>query len=124
MMIITLSTYNDTTQEIIQYDILAWLSWPLELITLGYRRLVEWIKLSTTGSCVALTHEWVKERVIPIGAIGKPSCHRTLRTTILAPYRKVTRYEDRADYQQALENGIGSTVLCKVRVCQRFKNER
>lgn len=124
MIIIEITKHDDKTQEIIHYSIFAWLGWPLELIDSCCRYLAEQARLAVTGSCVVFTGGWVKEQFVPSGGLDNPFSHRVLRTTKLMPYRTVTRYEDRADYLRAIEEGIGSTILCSGLACPRSKNDQ
>ena len=124
MVSFEVTRHNDEVQEIVQYNVFSFISWPFEIIALGYRFFAEWVEFSATGFCVVLIHEWVRERFIPAGSVGEPSLHRTLRTAKLFPFRTVTRYEEKTDYQQAVKEGIGKTMLFCGRASPRSKNNR
>lgn len=111
MIRIEIARHDDNAQEIIRYDLFAWIGWPLELIESGYLQLVEQIRMAVSGSCVVVTGGWVKERFVPTGGLNKPSSHHVLRTVKRMPYRTVTRYEDPSDFRRAIKEGIGSTIL-------------
>ena len=124
MISIEITRHDDKAQGIIHYNIFAWLGWPRELIDSCYRYLAEQVRLAVTGSCVVFTSGWVKEQFVPTGGLDKPFSHRVLRTTTLKPYRTVTRYEERADYRRAIEEGTGSAMIGCGQARPRSKNDR
>lgn len=54
MIRITATKHDEARLEIIEYDILAWLSWPVDLLAEGFRKLSEAVESDTTGKAGGL----------------------------------------------------------------------
>ena len=121
MISITLTTHDDEKLEIVEYEILAWLSWPFEWVFTGCRKLMETVELMRTGSCLVASQEWGKELLVPAGELRNPSRHQVIKGTSFPPVRRCWRYEERTDYVGAVVDGIGSTMVCRGRMERRHR---
>lgn len=124
MIRITVTKHDEARLEIIEYDILAWLSWPFDLLAVGYRKLSRIIKLRTRDSCVFTSLEWCKEYFVPSGGVRKPDSHRIVKCSMIPPCRRKWSYETRADYVSSAVDGIGSSMICRGKTERYQKNDK
>ncbi len=124
MLRITVTKHNDEKLEIVEYDVLAWLSWPFDLLLTSCQKLSETVELMTKGSCVVASQEWCKEFFIPSGEVRNPARHQVVKGTLLPPCCRKWRYEARADYVSAAVDGVGSSMVCRGKVERRQKSGR
>ena len=73
MIRITATKHDKARLEIIEYDILAWLSWPVHLLAEGFRKLSEAVELYAKGSCTVASTECKR---LSIGVIAGWSAMR------------------------------------------------
>lgn len=124
MIRITATKQDEARLEIIEYDILAWLSWPVHLLAESYRKLREAIELYAKGSCTVASTEWCQEYFVPSGAVRNPGRHKIVKGAMLPPCRRKWSYETRTDYVSAAVDGVGSSVIFRGKVERRHRPER
>ena len=124
MVRITVTKHNDERLEVVEYDILAWLSWPFDLLLVGCQKLIATVELMAKGSCVAASQEWCKEFYIPSGEVRNPARHQVVKGALLPPCCRKWRYEARSDYVSAVVDGVGSSIVCRGKTTRRHRNGR
>ncbi len=124
MIRITATKHDEARLEIIEYDILAWLSWPVHLLAEGFRKLSEAVELYAKGSCTVASTEWCQEYFVPSGEARNPDRHKIVKGSMLPPCRRKWSYETRTDYVSAAVDGIGSSMICRGKLERRHKNDR
>lgn len=124
MFSIEISRHDDETQTIFHYNPFAWLSWPLELLSLAWRKSSEALRLTFTGSCVVMSGGWVKEQIVVAEKTGLHARNKIIKMTVLSPYRTVTRYEARDDYLRAVENRYSDVLVATGSATPTTKRDR
>lgn len=112
MISIAIIVRDDRTQNLTTYDLLAWLSWPFDLLSIILDAVTEAYRLIMTGTQIVTTGGHVKSYCVPTGAIGHPHRYMNVLTSRFTPFRRVVRYEARADFLAAIEHrGHDETTL-------------
>ena len=113
MISIEIIVRDDRTQSLTTYDLLAWLAWPFDLLSIALDAMTEAYRLIMTGTQIVTTGGYVKSHFIPAGSTGHPHRYRNVLTTTLAPFRRVVRYEAWDDFLAAIEhrNGDETTLI-------------
>lgn len=93
--------FDDDKQTITDYHPFCWMIWLPELVVMAIDAVRTTVELAHAGRTVEVKGVHITETYAPTGGPGVERRHQVIATSSLAPFKTLTRYEDREDYLAA-----------------------